>query len=142
VVRHTILSALSSVSLSSRLSMISNIEECIAQIMAVHHSNDSSGLFRLLILLIYFINLVAYSLARAMAVLAFGNFAPIIADNVRVQHALLRSLNSHHACEQSASIETIRLVARFSPQFCSNLLDNLVQLLEGDLFVYFFDIYY
>lgn len=104
--------------------MISNVEECIAQIMAVHHSNDAAGTS---MILIHCVSI----LARALAVLAFGKLAPILADNVRVQHALLRSLNSHHDCEQSASIETIRLVAGFSPQFCSNLLDNLVQLLEG-----------
>lgn len=66
-----------------------------------------------------------------MAVLAFGKLAPILADNVLVQYALLKSLNSHHHFEQTASIETIRVVAGYSPQFCNNLLDNLVQLLEG-----------
>lgn len=52
IVRHSVLTAISHVSISSRLDMVSNVEEVIAQFMAVHYSNDPE--------------------ARAVTVLAFG----------------------------------------------------------------------
>lgn len=85
IVRHAILEAFGTPSVTTHLSMVSNLEQVLGQIIMVYQSNDP--------------------LARAVCLLTLGQLAPVASDRVDVHHMLLKSLQAQNAFEQSASIK-------------------------------------